>query len=99
MWKRRWFRGICPTVCRVATLCSESSVMAVRETWEKSDCDVVIVKTQWTYTSRHGSSSAPGELVVRIPLASSGVEWWIQVVQSETENDEMEKVNERERGV
>ena len=29
-------------------------------------------------------------------MASIGVEWWIQLVQSETENDEKERENERE---
>ena len=76
----------------------------------KTYVDLVIMKTQWSHTSRHGGPSAPGELVESNQLVtSSGVEWlwwlrvasigverWIQVVQSETENHEVERENERE---
>ena len=64
--------------------------------WEEPDLDVVIVMTQWGYTSRLGGPSAPGELVERFLLVSStGVEGWTKLVQSEAENDVMG----RERGV
>ena len=68
---------------------------------KKPDLDVVIVKTQWGCTSRHrvqahppncGNKSTGGFEWRRMAVvAPSGVEWWIQVVQGETENDEMER--------
>ena len=61
----------------------------VRKNWEKPNHDAVNVKAQWGFSSRHGVQH-PASWVVRILLvASNGVEWWIQVVQSETEIDDM----------
>ena len=74
--------------------CSGSWAMAAGSSrnWGNSDRDVVIVKIQCGCTS-HGGSIAPARLVEFywwLRMASIGVEWRIQVVQSETENVEME---------
>ena len=71
-WKRRW-------------LCGSWTMAGDRKNWEKPDGDVVLVMTQWGYTSHLGGPCVPIELVERFPLVAS------QVVQSETDNDEMER--------